>query len=96
VRATRYEKAASLKLQTKADGIVVALVTAVCVLGLNAAFTSFMHATAPFLVSVAVPAYPFIAYLLTRPITLRSDYDALVWSSAIIALSLLTFFFYAG
>jgi len=77
------------------DEVVVALVSAACVLGLNAAFTSLMHLTLPFLVSTAIPAYPFIAYLLTRPITRRGEQDALVWSMMIVLLSFLTLFYYA-
>jgi hypothetical protein len=74
----------------------VALVTAVCIFGLNAAFTSITHFMPPFLISTAIPAYLFIAYLLTRPITRRGEQDALIWSTMIVILSLLTLIFYAG
>jgi|GEM_PF-3317757 len=78
-----------------ADEIVVALVTAACVLGLNAAFARVTHLAAPFLISTAIPAYLFIAYLLTRPITRRGEQDVLMWSTMIAILSVLTFIFYA-
>jgi hypothetical protein len=42
------------------DEIAVALVTAICVLGLAVAFKNVFNVNAPFLFSIAAPIYPFI------------------------------------
>lgn len=76
------------------DEIAVALVTAVCVIGLAIAFKNVFNVNVPFLFSIAVPVYPFIVYLITRPTLQRFKHEALLWSAAIVLVSAFTLLLY--
>ena len=76
------------------DEIAVALVTAVCVIGLAIAFKNVFNVNVPFLFSTAAPIYPFIVYLITRPTLQRFKHEALLWSAAIVLVSAFTHLLY--
>ncbi|MGZ8892302.1 MAG: hypothetical protein ACXW1R_05110 [Halobacteriota archaeon] len=76
------------------DEIAVALVTAACVIGLAIAFKNVFNVNVPFLFSTAAPIYPFIVYLITRPTLQRFKHEALLWSAAIVLVSVFTLLLY--
>ncbi len=75
------------------DEIAVALVTAVCIIGL-VVFRSLLHINPPFLFSTAAPVYPFIVYLITRPTARRFKYETVLWSAVIIAVAVFRLLLY--
>ena len=78
-----------------ADEIKVALVTAVCVLGVAIIFKNVLHVQADFIVSNG-PSYLFIVYIITRGQAKKSKCDKpLYWSLAIIFVTLFTIGLYA-
>ena len=64
------------------DEIIVALVTAACVIGLAIAFKNVS--------STAVSMIPFIVYLITRPTVQRFKHETLLWSAVIVLVSAFT------
>jgi hypothetical protein len=78
------------------DELVVALVTAACVLGLATAFKNVFNVSIPFLFSTAAPIYPFIVYLITRPTVQRVKHETLLWSAAIVLVSVFTLLVYVA
>ncbi len=74
--------------------IAVALVTAACVIGLAVGFRDLLHTNPPFLFSTATPIYPFIVYLITRPIVQRFKYETMLWSAVIVAVAAFTLLLY--
>jgi len=76
------------------DEIALALVTAACVIGLAIAFKNVFNVNVPFLFSTATPIYPFIVYLITRPTLQRFKHEALLWSAAIVLVSVFTLLLY--
>ena len=78
------------------DEIAVALVTAVCVIGLAIAFKNVFNVNVPFLSSIATPIYPFIVYLITRPTIQRFKHETLLWSVVIALVSVFTLLLYVA
>jgi hypothetical protein len=78
------------------DEIAVALVTAACVIGLTIAFKNVFHINTHFLFSTAAPIYPFVVCLIMRPTARRLKHDALLWSAAIILVSVFTLLLYVA
>jgi len=76
------------------DEIAVALVAAVCVIGLAIAFKNVFNVNAPFLFGIAAPLYPFIVYLITRPTVQRFKHETLLWSAVIVLVSAFTLLLY--
>jgi len=76
------------------DEILVALVTAACVIGLAIAFKNVFNVNSPFLFSTAAPLYLFIVYLITRPTAQRFKHDAQLWTAAIVLVSAFTLLVY--
>jgi Mn2+/Fe2+ NRAMP family transporter len=76
------------------DEIVVALVTAVCVIGLAIAFKNVFNVNPPFLFSIPVPLYLFIVYMITRPTVKRFKHETLLWSAVIVLVSAFTLLVY--
>jgi len=76
------------------DEIAVALVTAVCVIGLAVVFKNVFNLNAPFLFSIAAPIYPFIVYLISRTTVQKLKHETLLWSAIIILVSAFTLLLY--
>jgi len=76
------------------DEIAVALVTAVCVIGLAIAFKNVFNVNVPFLFSTPVPLYLFIVYMITRPTVQRFKHETLLWSAVIALVSVFTLLLY--
>jgi hypothetical protein len=76
------------------DEIAVASVTAACVIGLAVAFKNVFNVNPPFLFGIAAPLYPFIVYLITRPTLQRFKHETLLWSAAIVLMSVFTLLLY--
>lgn len=78
-----------------ADEVKVALVTAVCILGIAIIFKNVLHVQANPMVSNG-PVYLLIVYLITKGLTKQSKCDKpLYWSLAIIFVTLATIALYA-
>jgi len=78
------------------DEILVALVTAACVIGLAIAFKNVFNVNAPFLSSIATPIYPFVVYLIARPTVQRFKHETLLWSVVIALVSVFTLLLYVA
>jgi Mn2+/Fe2+ NRAMP family transporter len=76
------------------DEIAVALVTAVCIIGLAIAFKNVFNVNPPFLLSIPVPLYLFIVYMITRPTVRRFKHETLLWSAVIVLVSAFTLLVY--
>ena len=78
------------------DEIAVASVTAVCVIGLAIAFKNVFNVNPPFLLSIPVPLYLFIVYMITRPTVQRFKHETLLWSAVIALVSVFTLLLYVA
>jgi hypothetical protein len=92
----KYAKIEQGNIMKVPDEIAVALVTAICVLGLAVAIKNVFNVNAPFLFSIAAPIYPFIVYLITRPTVERFKHETLLWSAVIALVSVFTLLVYVA